>query len=82
MPSNRIKEDPSQATEKNKFSSFDGTYVNVWSTTSMSYENLFRTRPIGVVSKYDIGAFSTLDSIDKNTRRAARDPPVTIKGMA
>mmetsp|Transcript_32959 Transcript_32959/g.75934 ORF Transcript_32959/g.75934 Transcript_32959/m.75934 type:complete len:106 (-) Transcript_32959:789-1106(-) len=51
--------------------------VSVRSTTSVSYVNLLRIRPIGVVSKYDMGALKRPDSIAENTFLAQRAPPVT-----
>ena len=53
------------------------TWVSVTSLISVSYVNRVKIRPIGTVSKYDLGARRTLFSILKNTFRVARVPPVT-----
>jgi len=43
------------------------TCINPSSTTYMSFENRLTIRPIGVVSKNDIGACSTASSISENS---------------
>lgn len=47
--------------------------------TSISYVKRFSIRPIGVVSKYDIGAYKTRSSIAEKTLLEALDPPVTAE---
>jgi hypothetical protein len=48
---------------------------SVISRISTSYVSLLRMRPIGVVSKYDIGARITLFVISKNNLSAHLEPP-------
>jgi len=51
--------------------------VKTVSITSMSYVNRFSNLPMGVASKYEIGASNTRDSIDAKIDRATRAPPLT-----
>ena len=53
--------------------------TKVTSNVSVSYVNRFIIRPVGVVSKYDMGAYKTLDSISTNIRVAHLAPPWMIQ---